>query len=211
MITRTIVLVLSSFLVAAVPAVIADDCRTIYDIVCESTGLENFCGLIGATETEYLFDGEEDLTVFAPINEAVTTMDFLQYIHDDKLREVVLFSTHVGIIATDDLECVAGRNRLRMVNGKESRTICEEKIPVFQKGGGNSDEKKPIIIKSDIEACNGVVHMVDTVMLPGGFEEYENSENTNEGVNNENKNSSGTLTQRSTWYAFAALIMMMFQ
>ena len=203
MMTRKIALVLSSFLVTAVPVVVADDCQTIYDVVCESDGLQNFCGLIGATDTDDLFDGEENLTVFAPINEAVTKMDFLQYIHDDELREVVLFSAHVGALPRDELECVAGQNRLRMMSGKDSRTICEDKIPVFQKGGGNSDENKPIIVKSDIQACNGVVHMVDTVMLPGGFDENEIDED-------ETKTSRGALAQRSSWFAFAALVMLMY-
>ena len=167
--------------------------------MCGTAGLENFCGLIGATETENLFGGEEDLTVFAPINESITKMDLLHYIDGDKLREVVLFSAHVGTSSIDELECIAGRNRLRMVSGKDSRTICEEKIPIFQKGGGNSDEEKPIIIKSDIEACNGMVHMVDNILLPGGFQEYENDE--------ENKNSKGIPTQSSViWYAFALVM-----
>ena len=167
--------------------------------MCGTAGLENFCGLIGATETENLFGGEEDLTVFAPINESITKMDLLHYIDGDKLREVVLFSAHVGTSSIDELECIAGRNRLRMVSGKDSRTICEEKIPIFQKGGGNSDEDKPIIIKSDIEACNGMVHMVDHILLPGGFQEYENDE--------ENKNSKGIPTQSSViWYAFALVM-----
>ena len=52
-----------------------------------------------------------------------------------------------------------------MTNGKESRTICEDGA-TYQKGGGNSDDDRPEITNTDIEACNGVIHVVSEVMLP---------------------------------------------
>ncbi len=52
-----------------------------------------------------------------------------------------------------------------MTNGKDSRTICKDGT-TYQKGGGNSDDAKPEIISADIEACNGVIHVVSEVMLP---------------------------------------------
>jgi len=201
MMTRKIVTLLSSFLLAAVPGVVANDCQTIYEIVCNTDGLEKFCGLIGAAELDNEYE-QEDLTVFAPVNEAVTSMDFLTVLHDEKLREVVLFHVHDGALFTNEMDCDAGRNRIRMESGKDSRTICEESEPTWQKGGGNSDAQKPMIMSANIEACNGVIHMVDTVMLPGGFEEDVENAKT--------KSSTGTQLQCSKWYAFAALFLFMY-
>jgi hypothetical protein len=89
--TRKIVTVLFSILLvaAAVPGVVADDqCQTIYEIICETDNLQNFCGLIGGTDTENVFEDRKGLTVFAPTNAAVTSMDFFSALDDEKLREV---------------------------------------------------------------------------------------------------------------------------
>lgn len=209
--TRKIVTVLFSILLvaAAVPGVVADDqCQTIYEIICETDNLQNFCGLIGGTDTENVFEDRKGLTVFAPTNAAVTSMDFFSALDDEKLREVVLFHVYSKELYTDDMECEAGYNVLTMESGKDSRTICDGYEPTFQKGGGNSDEKKPVFVLTDIEACNGVIHTVNTVMLPGGFEVYE--EEYEKQSANESKNSSGTHRQRSSWYAFASIFLFMY-
>jgi hypothetical protein len=52
-----------------------------------------------------------------------------------------------------------------MTNGEDSRTVCKGDA-IYQKGGGNTDDALPQIISADIVACNGVVHVVDNVMLP---------------------------------------------
>lgn len=52
-----------------------------------------------------------------------------------------------------------------MTNGKYTRTICRGDH-IFQKGSGNTKDDKPEIIGIDVEACNGVIHVVDEVILP---------------------------------------------
>lgn len=52
-----------------------------------------------------------------------------------------------------------------MANGKISRTICAG-VDIFQKGAGNPRDTMPQIVETDIEACNGVVHVVNQAMLP---------------------------------------------
>jgi uncharacterized surface protein with fasciclin (FAS1) repeats len=54
---------------------------------------------------------------------------------------------------------------IEMTTGRDSRTICEDGS-TYQKGEGNSDDERPEIISQDIEACNGVIHIVNEVMLP---------------------------------------------
>ena len=60
-----------------------------------------------------------------------------------------------------------------MKSGKDSRTVCVDYEPTFQKGGGNAKVRRPEITAKNIAACNGVVHLLDGVMLPNGFQEYE--------------------------------------
>lgn len=198
--------VLSSFLLAAVPAVVADDeCKTIQEIVCGTDNLMNFCGLIDATDTGSVFGDKKDLTVFAPVDAAVTSVDLPAALDDEKLLEVVLFHVHKGALLAEDMECSAGYNMLDMESGKASRTICVDFIPVYQKGGGNSEGFEPAIVSTNIEACNGVVHIVDKVLLPNGFQEYEITSGSASA--NGGGASSGARLERLSLSAFAGIFM----
>ena len=59
---------------------------------------------------------------------------------------------------------------LRMANNENTRTICEKRNNnedrIYQKGPGNSDRNKPQIRKFDIDACDGIIHEINKVMLP---------------------------------------------
>lgn len=156
--------------------VVADDaCKTINEIICNDADLQNFCGLITATGNEDVFDQGDGLTVFVPNNSAVTAMDFLSALEDEDLNEIVLYHVHEGKkpLTTDKLPCEAGSNMVAMKSGKDSRTVCVDYEPTFQKGGGNAKVRRPEITAKNIAACNGVVHLLDGVMLPNGFQEYE--------------------------------------
>ena len=82
----------------------------------------------------------------------------------DLLTSILLFHAVPGSVFAADLECGA---LVTMASGVNSRTVCTAGS-IFQKGGGNPREpaSMPEIIATDIEACNGVVHVVDNVMLP---------------------------------------------
>ena len=55
-----------------------------------------------------------------------------------------------------------------MATEESTRTICKRDTGfiLYQKGYGNSDNNKPQVIKSDIDACNGIIHVVNKVILP---------------------------------------------
>jgi hypothetical protein len=59
----------------------------------------------------------------------------------------------------------------RFGQGDFSRTICHERTGrTFQIGPGNSYNNYPEIIETDIvDACNGIVHVIDEVMLPSAM------------------------------------------
>ena len=52
-----------------------------------------------------------------------------------------------------------------MANDMYSRTICDDGVPRFQRGSGNPDDSLPKFVEFDIEACTGVVHIIDEVMM----------------------------------------------
>ena len=188
--------VISSFLLAVVPGIIAEDsCKTVKEIVCGKNDLSRFCDLISDTATDDVFDGE-DLTVFAPSNKAVKSMKFLKDLEDEDLEEVVLFHVHSGKLRTSQMVC---RDTLSMLSGKDSRTVCQDSEPTFQKGGGNDRERMPELTSTNIAASNGVVHIVNTVMLPGGFQTYE-----------ANGRSSSKRIQHSGWFVLALALAFMY-
>lgn len=192
--------VLSSILLTGV---VADDgCKTINELICGDADLQNFCGLITATGNEDVFDQEDGLTVFVPTNDAVTSFDFLSALEDEDLKEIVLYHVHEGKkpVTTDQLPCDAGDNTLPMKSGKDSRTVCVDLEPTFQKGGGNAKARRPAFTAKNIEACNGVVHLLDKVMLPNGFQEYEEAASANAS----NSSSASQRMQQSGLFALAA-------
>ena len=192
--------VLSSILLTGVVA--EDGCKTINELICGDDNLQNFCGLITATGNEDVFDQEDDLTVFVPTNDAVTSFDFLSALEDEDLKEIVLYHVHEGKkpVTTDQLPCYAGDNTLPMKSGKDSRTVCVDLEPTFQKGGGNAKARRPAFTAKNIEACNGVVHLLDKVMLPNGFQEYEEAASANAS----NSSSASQRMQQSGLFALAA-------
>jgi hypothetical protein len=57
-----------------------------------------------------------------------------------------------------------------MTNGKDSRTLCMDTspgvpVPLYQKGNFNNADNPPEIVYFDMNACNGVIHELDAVML----------------------------------------------
>lgn len=108
--------------------------------------------------------------MFAPTNEAFAKLSSVFY---SKLTEDADFATQLilfhrvpnEVLRKSDLQCDDGENTIEMGNGKNSRTLCKDDVPFYQKGDGNSDDAAPTIVASDLEVCNGVVHLVDQVLL----------------------------------------------
>ena len=133
-----------------------------------------------ATTVEALSGGS--WTIFAPTDDAFDALA----LDDDELVDALLnctsalnsvlsFHTVFGneVLFNTDLVC---GEEIAMANGDLSRTVCRDGN-IYQKGGqnnprdnndnnNNANTNMPMIIAADVEACNGVVHIVDKVMLP---------------------------------------------
>lgn len=118
-----------------------------------------------------MLDGEDVFTVFAPTNEAFEKFpEDLDSINAETLTDILLFHAVAGKeIYREDLVC---QDLLEMANGVDSRTICDGPER-YQKGAGNPEGRVPYLIESDIQACNGIIHMVDDVMLPRIFKKCD--------------------------------------
>jgi uncharacterized surface protein with fasciclin (FAS1) repeats len=145
-----------------------DTCSTIFDLACNTDGFDTLCGLLTSFDFEATLSGGS-WTVFAPTDEAFTKLDDaldggIASASDDLLLKIVQF--HVvkdQVLYSDDLPCESGNNLVMALNGKESRTICKNDVPYGQKGSGNDDVVDFVTV--DIDACNGVVHAIEGVLL----------------------------------------------
>ncbi len=131
------------------------------DIVQVAKGAGSFNTLLKAVQVAGLtktLKGEGPFTVFAPTDEAFAklpagALDGL--LHDPaKLKAVLLYHVVSGKVLAKDV-----------VGLTEATTINGAKITIDAKNGvvlnGSST-----VVKTDVKASNGVIHVIDTVLLP---------------------------------------------
>ena len=143
---------------------------TTAEIAC---GRDNLSVLCDALHRADLYDTLDDLrtefTLFAPNDKAFGAFLDWRRLGDLRQAEVVdLLLTHVAgrVLSENDLSQRCS-DLLDMESDRQTRTICKNaKRDVFQKGEGNSKDDMPLIVDSDLRACNGIVHIMDTVILP---------------------------------------------
>ncbi len=133
------------------------------DIVSIATGDENFSTLVAALQTADLvsaLQGEGPFTVFAPTNEAFaklpegTVEDLLKPENKEKLTKILTY--HV-VPATVPSSAAIG-------NQVELDTLAGIKANVDGTDGVSIAGAK--VVKADIKASNGIIHVIDTVMIP---------------------------------------------
>jgi uncharacterized surface protein with fasciclin (FAS1) repeats len=131
------------------------------DIVEVAAGNENFSTLVAAVKAAGLVEtlkGEGPFTVFAPTNEAFaklpagTVEDLLKPENKEKLVAVLTY--HV----------VAGKVMAADVKAGEVATVQGSKATLATEGGVTIDGAK--VVTADVAADNGVIHVIDTVILP---------------------------------------------
>jgi len=161
---------------------------TLPEVICEIESLQTLCKAVSAYPALVETLSREDLkyTVFAPNDDAWGN---LMLIHDDllgdeeKLTNLLLLHVIVGFepICYEDLVC---SNIMYMANGQNSKTACsftdgppqgddatgepgEEPTAIFQKGRGNNNSKgnMPEIVGPDTRSKNGVIHIINNVIL----------------------------------------------
>ena len=115
---------------------------------------------IKAADLVAALKGPGPFTVFAPTNEAFaklppgTVDDLLKPENKDKLRSILLYHVHSGdtIMAKD----VKSMN-LSTLNGKDLTVAVNGDTVMINNAK---------VVKTDIVCSNGVIHWIDTVLMP---------------------------------------------
>jgi uncharacterized surface protein with fasciclin (FAS1) repeats len=131
------------------------------DIVDIAAGDKNFSTLVSLVKQADLVDtlkGEGPFTVFAPTNAAFAKLpkSLLQKVSSDKklLTQVLTYHVVAGNVMSKDLR-----------NGMRAKTVQGENISV-KISGKKVKFNNAGLVKADIKASNGVIHVIDTVILP---------------------------------------------
>ncbi len=129
------------------------------DIVDTAVGAGNFKTLATALTAAGLVDtlkGKGPFTVFAPTDEAFAKVPKadLDALLKDKAKLTAVLTYHV----------VAGKVMAADVKAGKVKTVQGSEITVTTMGGVKVDNAN--VIKTDIVADNGVIHVIDAVIMP---------------------------------------------
>ena len=137
--------------------------QTKKDIVDTAVGAGSFNTLVAAVQAADLVDtlkGEGPFTVFAPTDDAFaklpagTVEDLLKPENKDKLKAILTYHVVSGKYMAKD---VATMKMADTVNGQSV---------MISMDAGTVMVDKAKVVQADIECSNGVIHVIDTVILP---------------------------------------------
>lgn len=133
------------------------------DIVDTAMGAGSFNTLVAALKNAELVDtlkGEGPFTVFAPTDEAFAKLppgtidDLLKPENKSKLQSILTYHVVPGKVMAKDVMML---NTAKTANGQ---------FLTIGKSSGGVMVDNANVIKADIVCSNGVIHVIDTVVLP---------------------------------------------
>ena len=134
-----------------------------HDLIETAKRAGNFRVFVQALEAVGLEDILKETgpyTVLAPIDEAFLKMSkakletLFKIENRDSLRSILTNFIIAEKFLAADLKL---RDEIRSINGEELR---------LESGGGGLWVNQAQVVTSDLEACNGVIHAIDTVLMP---------------------------------------------
>ncbi len=138
------------------------------DIVVLATQTESLSTLVTAVKAAQLVDtlqGEGPFTVFAPTNEAFdalpagTLVSLLKPENSGQLKSILTYHVVPGKVLASDLK--DGQEITTVQGGKITVSIMDGKVYLI-----DAKDNKVMVEKADVNADNGVVHVIGGVLLP---------------------------------------------
>ncbi len=128
----------------------------------ESAGqFKTLLAAVKAADLEATLRGPGPFTVFAPTDEAFaklpagTVEGLLKPENKDKLKAILTYHVVSGNVMSADA-----------VKLTEAKTVNGKALKLSAAGGGLMLNGKAKVVKADIAASNGVIHVIDAVVLP---------------------------------------------
>ena len=144
-------------------AALASGCATVSapvsvaDTIAKTPTLSTLNGLIASAGLTDTLKGTGPFTVFAPSNDAfkavpAKTMDDLAK-HPEKLKDLLTYHVLAGKTLAADVK----NSKVKSLNGAELE---------LSKAGDFVTVENAAVTSADLLASNGVVHVIDTVLVP---------------------------------------------
>ena len=159
-----LILALLGLILTACPAADTDT----GDITKIATDNENLSSLVSALSKAGLVEAlqaDGPFTVFAPTNAA-----FEALLEAQDVADLDALITKLGAVTVTNIlkyHVVAGAAKAAdLNNGQELTTLQGEKISVAVAASGVTLNGNAKVTTADVEASNGVIHLIDTVLLP---------------------------------------------
>jgi len=146
--------------VEAAPPTSADAQSDIVETAASAGSFKTLVAAIKAADLEETLKGPGPFTVFAPTDEAFAklpegTLDsLLQPENKEKLQSILTYHVVSGRVGSDQVVLLTSA---KSVQGKELK-ISNDAGTVMVDGAK--------VVKTDIACSNGVIHVIDAVMLP---------------------------------------------
>jgi len=142
---------------------LADAPKDIVDTAVGAGSFKTLAAALGAADLVATLKGQGPFTVFAPTDEAFaklpagTVETLLKPENKDKLKAILLLHVVPGKVMAADV-----------VKIKEAKTAGGETVIVSTEGGVKVGTAKGMsnVTKTDIVTSNGVIHVIDAVILP---------------------------------------------
>jgi len=134
------------------------------DIVDTAIDAGSFATLVAAVEAAGLVEtlkGEGPFTVFAPTDEAFAALpkgtleSLLDPANKDQLTAILTYHVVPGKVMSTDLS-----------NDMMATTVQGSDVTIMTEGGVMVEDAN--VVTADVEASNGVIHVIDKVILPEG-------------------------------------------
>lgn len=134
------------------------------DIVALAQGNKDLSTLVkalGAADLVSTLQGEGPYTVFAPTNEAFAALPpaelnrLLKPANKAELANILTYHVANGDVKSSDLK-----------SGQMIKTLQGDDLKVTITGGGQVKIGDATVVTPDVEASNGTVHVIDTVLIP---------------------------------------------
>ncbi|MEM9579924.1 MAG: fasciclin domain-containing protein [Pseudomonadota bacterium] len=132
------------------------------DIVDVAVGAGSFGTLVAAVQAAGLVDtlkGDGPFTVFAPTDDAFaalpegTVETLLKPENKDQLTAILTYHVVPGKVMSGDLS-----------NGMKAATVQGSDVTIMTEGGVMVNDAA--VVQADVEASNGVIHVIDKVIMP---------------------------------------------
>ena len=140
----------------AQPAAMTETAPGIYDLAGEA-GFTTLTAAIEAAGLQDTLNQDGPFTVFAPTDEAFAklpagTLESL-LADKEKLTKVLLYHVASGQVYAED---VVDLRKARTLNGQKVKIDVAEGVKI----------NGATVVKTDVQAQNGVIHVIDTVLIP---------------------------------------------